>query len=858
MAQQYTQIIQEGYRPAGTGERVARRFAARLRKLYVWLSDAIEGVERAGTRPRYASLLIYRLMFIYFWQQRGMVAGERRYLQQCLEERRAEGGRSFYREILRPCFAGQGRWGESPLPLAKLFTGHTIEQTFPELAIPDEIFAHLFALFDEQSELLVEHGFADEISGDLIAQNLQPEEMGSYYTPGEITAYIARNTLFPALFTRVRERCKEGCSPGELLWQQLKRQPERYFFAAARKGCEHPLPPEIAEGLHELTQRLQWREDAPERYALPGETWRAVLARRERSEEMLAELRRDTRGSLERLVTWNMNQQLLVLDTLQHCQQPEFLHSFYESLRRLTILDPTCGSGAFLLAAISQLEPLYTACLTRIEQLLTTSGATDLAAPLRRTFKHFLEEAGEGARRGQATLRWICGHNLYGVDLMEEAVEICQLHLALKVLAAAPDQELAERAREVGQHIRVGNSLAGSLNGWQAAQGRQPAPADARDAFSWAQIFPEVFDHGGFDVVLGNPPYVEHRRVRELYPLDGYTTLETGNLFALTMERSAHLLSPGGRFGMIVPSSASCTDRYHSLQELLLAQQELHIASFSDQRGRLFALPHPRLCIILYAKPDAASIQPGKVFSTPYLKVGQKSRRGLLEHLSYTEVTGLAQPGCIPRYGSPLERAMYEKLARQAHTLGDYFSRAGAYPVYYTRKLSWFVQVTPFIPLILDSQGQARLPSELKTLRFSSPVHAQIAFAALNSTLFYWLITTRSDCRNLNRREIGGFPLDLVSICPLRQQELCQLSDQLGEELRARACMRVMRYRAGESLTIQCIYPAYSKGLIGKIDHALAQHYRLSEEEVDFLLHYDEAYRTPRARDARQVPYEAT
>jgi len=847
MAQQYAQIAQEKYEPE-TSELSARRFATRLRKLSVLLSEAIQGMEDTEARARYASLLIYRLMFIYFWS----CAGERRSLQQFLEEGREPGGTGFYRAVLRPCFAGEGRWKAFPFPSTDLFTSHTIEQTFPALAIPDEIFARLFALFEEQrrqiNERPGEREFAAEIYGDLMAQNLQPEEMGGYYTPGEITTYIARNTLFPALFRRVRERGKDDRSPDGLLWQQLTRRPERYLFAAASKGCEHPLPPEIAAGLHALMQRQRWQENAPEQYALPGETWRAVIARRAQTAEILASLQCGERGSIDRLTTWNVNQQLLALETLQSCQQPEYLLDFYESLRRLTVLDPTCGSGAFLLAAISQLKPLYSACLALMEQFLAAARSTELSPPLRQAFEHYLEEAGESTHREQTILRWINEDNLYGVELMEEAVEICRLRLALRMLAAGPDQRLADPARAVGQHIRVGNSLAGPLDDRREGRGGQETPMEARDAFSWTLAFPEVIARGGFDVVLGNPPYVEYQREHPPYLLDGYATLETGNLFALTIERSVHLLAPGGRFGMIVPSSAACTDGYRSLQQLLLAQQELHIASFSDQRGRLFALPHPRLCILLFAKPDPRSTQTRRVFSTPYLKLGQETRRSLFEHLRYTEITGLAQAGSIPRYGSPLERTIYEKLARQAHTLGAYLSPAGAYPIYYTRKLSWFVQVTPFIPLILDSQGQARAPSELKTLRFSSPVHAQIALAALNSTLFYWLITTRSDCRNLNRREVAGFPLDLASICRMLQQQLCQLSERLGRDLRDQARMRGMRYRDGNNLTIQCIYPARSKGLIDEIDRVLAQHYRLSEEELDFLLHYDEIYRVPRRK----------
>ncbi|HEY0753596.1 MAG TPA: DNA methyltransferase [Ktedonobacteraceae bacterium] len=827
-----------------------RRFTARLYDLYLSLVATIEGIEAIEVRKRYASLVLYRLLFIYFLQHLGLLEGDRAYLRRRFSETRADGS-GFYRGVLRPLFQTDGRHTYNLARLAGLFSSHEIEERYPAIEVADDFFARLFVLFDAYEWQATEGAsgsegvITSEIMGALFEQQIHAREMGTYYTPGEVTSYIARNTLLPALFTRAQARCSTTCELETLLWHQLAREPLRYIYPALSHGYAQPVSPEIAAGLADVAHRSAWLRDAPPSHALPGETWREVFTRHAMVEQILTRASEDAPSGLDQLITWNVNQPLLAAETLRSCQQPELLAACYQSLRQLSVLDPTCGSGAFLCAAIPLLRDLHVVCLARMEELCRPPGLASLSPTYQHTFQEYLEEAGSPALRAFTSLQWIIDHNLYGVDLDAEAIEVCQLRLCLQLIAALPEPRQLDLPDHFCQHIRVGNSLLGSLTLPLDTEhtGEQAELANQQRAFSWRQAFPDPMERGGFDVVIGNPPYVAYQQVRPLYTLDGYTTLETGNLYALTMERATDLLAPAGRFGMIVPSSATCAAGYRSLQKLLLAQQALHIASFSDQRGHLFAMPHPRLCIILYAKALATPTPQPRVFTTPYIKLGTETRARLFERLSYSEATPGIRSHLIPRYGSHLELAIADKLACQSHMLGFYQQRQGAYSIYFTRKLSWYVQVTPFIPRILDAQGQTRLPSELKYLRFSSLLHARIAFAALNSNLFYWLITTHSDGRNLNMREVQGLPLDLASIQPELQQELDQLSDELEKDFLTHARMRPMAFQNQGSLTIQCLYPARSKPLIDRIDRLLARHYAFDELELDFLLHYDEKYR---------------
>jgi hypothetical protein len=349
--------------------------------------------------------------------------------------------------------------------------------------------------------------------------------------------------------------------------------------------------------------------------------------------------------------------------------------------------------------------------------------------------------------------------------------------------------------------------------------------------------------NGGFDVIIGNPPYVESEKVSNFYKFTNFTTSATGNLYALIMERCASLLVPGGRFGMIVPASATCTDGYLPLQQILLEQSSVYIASFSDQRGKLFDIPHPRLCIISYEKRPGLT----RVFTTPYIKPEWKLREYLFQRLAFIEVTEQVRTGIIPRFGSPIEQTLHAKIQSKSQHLGHYLCKMGTHKVFFTRKLSWFVQVTPFIPRIIDEQGSIRKPSELKTLFFPSPDIADIAFVALNSNLFYWFLTTGSDCRNLNMREVLGLPLNIDEMPLTIRKDLRKLADLLSEELQVHSEMRRMSFKDTGMLTIQCIFPGKSKTIIDEIDRVLAQHYGFTDEELDFIINYDLKYRLGRS-----------
>jgi hypothetical protein len=187
-----------------------------------------------------------------------------------------------------------------------------------------------------------------------------------------------------------------------------------------------------------------------------------------------------------------------------------FWDGWLNELETLRLVDPACGSGAFLIEAFEQLYAVYQQSQARLTEL-----------------------------RGPTLFdidRQILEKNLFGVDLNSEAVEICRLSLWIKT---------AQRGKvltSLDHNVRVGNSVIAD-------------PAVHVRAFDWRAAFPEVFAAGGFDVVLGNPPYVRQEWIAPFksYLQQHYRAFDgAADLYVYFYELGINLLKPGGRLGFIV------------------------------------------------------------------------------------------------------------------------------------------------------------------------------------------------------------------------------------------------------------------------------------------------------------------
>jgi hypothetical protein len=620
------------------------------------------------------------------------------------------------------------------------------------------------------------------------------------------------------------------------------------------------------------------------------------------------------------LITYNLNIRQFAQDVIESCEGPELLRAFWHAIQEVTVLDPTCGSGAFLFAALNILEPLYEACLERMEAFLADlerSGEKHRPEKFG-DFRKVLARVAEHPNRRYFILKSIIVNNLYGVDIMEEAVEICKLRLFLKLVAQVERVENIEPLPDIDFNIRAGNTLVGYatyddvkraitsnldfdnamarieekaedidrlfglFRQQQTELGGEVRPEDKQELrkrlkaledelnrylageygidlrkksayekwldshkpFHWFIEFYGIIKQGGFDVVIGNPPYVEYSKVKQDYTVRGYETESCGNLYAFIAERITRFLRNHGRLGVIIPVASLCTDGYLPLRRVLRSIGNLIVSSFNDRPGKLFdGLEHIRLSIILCEKTNTAL---HVVFTTKYNKWQTIERLTLFHRLTFVGTTDFITDGSIPKLYSGIERSILRKVSSQAKTLDFYTRKVGKHRIYYTRKLSGFVQILDFIPSIYDSEGNMREPSELKDIIFGSQGIRDVFLAVLNSNLFYWFLTIYSDCRNLNRREVYSMLFDVENTSTEIVKHLSVLAHDLMKDFDRHSKMVEMRYESLGKMTIQCIYPKLSKSLIDEIDRTLARHYGFTDEELDFIINYDIKYRMGR------------
>ena len=937
-----TTIVDVKERIQGTfavnSEKITKDFYAGFKKEHKAFADFITGIDDHivakdnRNKQWYTSVMLNRLMFCYFIQKKGFLDGDFDYLQRKLKWVRKEQGedrffKSFYRGFLSELFHDglnaplhdaefERKYGRIPYLNGGMFDEHQLEHDYADIDISDEAFIRLFNFFDTWRWHLDTRITASgkdinpDVLGYIFEQYINDRaQMGAYYTKEDITEYIGKNCIIPFLMDKTAQKSDKAFTPNGFVWQSLRKSGDRYIYDAVKKGYSEDwqqlIPENIAIGVDTtlpnlLERRSAWNTKTAEKFALPTEIWRETIERLQRCESILNKIQNGEITHINDFITYNLDIRSFVYDLLHNTDDHLFVLHFYKALQNVTILDPTCGSGAFLFAAMNILEPLYEVCIERMQEF-------NVQNPL--WFKAELEEISNKYRSNiqYFIFKSIILRNLYGVDIMVEATEIAKLRLFLKMVAVV---EVDKRADNLGLdplpdidfNIRCGNTLVGyateeELNNdltWgdmfanaefkekvesemqlvsmaydtfkyvQLNQGEDMAAfkqakgelkqrlaslnstlnrrmhaatqldyedwLKSHQPFHWlAEFYQIIKGNGGFDVIIGNPPYVEYTRrnketgksIAEIYQLHGYMTINCSNLYAFVTERSIQISKNRNNIGFIVPLTIASNNNMAELRSLICSSGISWYSHYEVRPAKLFEGAEQRLTIFIIRNSSY-----NHIFSTSIQRWHSEHRYLLFQSLKYAPSF---HNGSIWRTSTDIETSIYRKF--QAHTPTSLLLRNSGECIHYrTAGVRYWI--------IFLNKGFDTNSLSNKFARVESLEIAQFLMAVFNSNLFWWYYALNFDMFNLKDYMIFNFKLN-YNPDPI----ICALAESLEKDMDVNKIEQLINSKTRGEVITSYYQKKHSKLIIDKIDNALAKHYGFNEEELDFIINYDIKYR---------------
>ncbi|MDR0659738.1 MAG: hypothetical protein LBG19_02825 [Prevotellaceae bacterium] len=391
-----------------TNDKVAKSFFDKFQKIHKKLRSAITGITDEKDLSWYASVLMNRFMFIYFLQKHNVIQDNPNYLLDQFAEVTKK-AKDYYHDFLLPLFF-YGFARKDTNPAKRMFTAeygdirylngglfypHIVEKKYTptdvsveyyeEKAIKTAInvnarkvrevleFLNGYTWYLDQRPMKKDTDINPDVLGYIFEKYINQKELGAYYTKEDITEYIAKNTIIPFIFDKMKSNGYNAPDASPLITDNED------IIAAADS----------------------------------------------------------------------------YIASISNYGQLKFLYK--DVLNELSVLDPSVGSGAFLFAALNVLLPIYQKVVFMLRKF--TDSANDkwlteqLALIDKRKEEYFLTKQ-------------IILNNLYGVDIVQEAVEICKLRLFLQLVSHISDIKLIEPLPDIDFNIYAGNSLAGGLS-WE-------------------------------------------------------------------------------------------------------------------------------------------------------------------------------------------------------------------------------------------------------------------------------------------------------------------------------------------------------------------------------------------------------
>lgn len=839
-------------RSAFDADKITNEFYKKFLRQQDELVKAINGLDVEGERKWYSALLMNRLMFIYFMQRKGFMDHDRDYLRTRLTKLRSYSGDKsyeFYRDFLLPLFhEGLGASGlqvsdrviecligDIPYINGGIFAVHELEAAHSNISISDEIFESIFDLFDSYQWHLDDRPTAshNEINPDVLGyifeQFINQKEQGAYYTKDDVTHFMTSSTLLPVFFERLQQ--KTGINP----WDYVVKDPAAFLWDSISHGLEVPTPQDV-EDQRDTYPRPAWNERAPETHGLPGETWWEAERRRATYAHLIDRAERGDINGVDEAVSANLDLHTLATVVIDGIDSPTDAVDAWRILTSLKIVDPTCGSGAFLFAALKILSDLYDAVIDVARAHAITSTHSDL--------HELLAEVDAHPNQEYFVLKHATLNNIYGVDLMKEATEIARLRLFLKLVSTIEDRRDLEPLPDLDFNIKSGNILVGArtvdeirditdlfaeqtienvlteaddvsaayrcfrqvqeagdssevraarelltarltrvrasvdkhYHSVQGIRGTVDEWVATHSPFHWFIEYPEVFAANGFDVVIGNPPYVNRGKIKE-YKFSGFVTDESPDIYAPCTERAGQITRPDGRMAMILPISAQFRNEFSNLRKYVEKRfSHLWVSTFSRNPAALFSAGLGVRSTIIIGAGDGAT--GNTLYTTKTHRWVDDYRPVLFETLTYVSAKKVrAHAGWIRVVDSELADLFAQTVSKQR--LAQITTRAGNAQIGFKTTALYWLSVFLADPPAYELDYEPTAQTKVGRISFPTERDAKLglAIAASKYAMVWWYCV--GDDFDVTSEIIKSVPVDVSALSVDAKHRLMALADEL-------------------------------------------------------------------------------
>lgn len=440
--------------------------------------------------------------------------------------------------------------------------------------------------------------------------------------------------------------------------------------------------------------------------------------------------------------------------------KPSYIDDIVSSIKKLKIIDPTCGSGAFILNALE--------CLETINKKVCSNKIT----------KQSLYKT------------------LYGLDISKEGISFTKTRLKLRYLLEK--NKPSNLFDQIDEHFVCADAFAG-----------KDYVIDKGNGYDWKNL-------GKFDCIIGNPPYVEHKSSIT----SKFLTKDCGNLYAYTIERACNITHEGSTISFVVPLPFIATPRMEPAKDYLHTMSNIIVYStFADRPGCLFSGVHQRL-LVFFAEIGNEKC---KVYTSSYNYWYKDERPKLFNRIKYypNKYTSL------PKVGNRIEERIYSKLTRNKYSLTSLNKKSGTFPVSYSTRIGFWPKA--FI--------QSVSSNEFKKLSFRSKEEQSIAYAILNSSIFYFYWMLSSDCWHVTRDTISTLKFDHTHLSKSDISALAELNKKLSDDLeknKKKINTKQIDFEYKHKL---------SKSIIDQIDLKLKDLFGLNKTEINYIINYTLKYR---------------